>query len=71
MDYDFLKNYAVEHLTELLDREQLNRYDNLFDQGEEFSIKLGSRRQRAMVIDQIFAAGSVPELQLIDKSVIY
>jgi len=51
VDYAYLKSYAIEHFSDLLEREKLNRFDNLFNQGDEFDIKLGTRKHRAMVID--------------------
>jgi len=50
-DQKYLRNYAIEHFTELLTREKLNRFDMLFDQGEEFEIKFGTRQHRAIIID--------------------
>jgi len=51
VDCAYLKSYAIEHFSDLLEREKLNRFDNLFNQGDEFDIKLGTRKHRAMVID--------------------
>lgn len=70
-DYMYLKTYAIENFTDMLVREKFNRFNNLFDQGEELAIKLGSRKQRALLIDTIFSTGSIPELKMADKSVLY
>jgi hypothetical protein len=43
MDQKYIKNYALENLFELFGREDLNRYDNLFNNGEDYELKFGSR----------------------------
>ena len=71
VDFLYLSNYAVEQMVELFSRELPNQYENLFNLDDEFTIKFGSRKARAYLIDQIFGVASKPELQMGDKSVIF
>ena len=70
-DADYLKSYAIEHLTDLFEREKPNCFENLFDYGEEFQLKFGCRKHRMYFIDRIFGVAAMPEMQLTDKSVVF
>jgi hypothetical protein len=71
IDMSYLINYAIEHATDLFAREIPNHFDDLLNLGDEFSIKFGSRKFRAYLIDQLFNVASQPEMQMSDKSVIF
>lgn len=79
VDHNFVKHYAIEQMQDLLKLERANRLDYLFDVSQhcsdevcdEFDFKYGGKRQRAHLVDKIFAAGSLPALNMSDKSLIY
>lgn len=48
-DSFYLNSYAVENMIDLVSRENLNRFDNLFDNQTEIK-----RTGRAKVIDSLF-----------------
>ena len=70
-DSDYLKSYAIEHLTDLFEREKQNCFENLFNHGDEFGLKFGTRKHRMYFIDRIFSVAAQPEMQMTDKSVVY
>ena len=47
-DHEYLMNYAIEHLLELLDKEIPNHFPNLMNHGEEYEIKFGCRKYREL-----------------------
>lgn len=53
-DSKVLKNYDQELLMELLLREKLNQFDNHLNVSYEFDCKFSGRRDRAIMIDQLF-----------------
>ena len=57
-DQKFLRNYAIETFLGLVDREDENRFDKLFDLGNEYEIKYGNIKQRAYMIDKLFGLAS-------------
>ena len=70
-DSEYLKSYAIEHLTDLFEREKHNCFENLFNHGDEFGLKFGTRKHRMYFIDRIFSVAAQPEMQMADKSVVY
>lgn len=79
VDHAFVKHYAIEQMQDLLKLERANRLDYLFDVSKhcseevcaEFDFKYGDKRQRAHLVDSLFAAGALPALNMSDKSLIY
>ena len=70
-DQSFLRNYAIEMFLGLVDREDDNQYAHLFDLGDEFEFKYGTRKQRAYMVDKLFGVASQPELQMTDKGILF
>ena len=70
-DQSFLRNYALETFLGLVDREDENRFDHLFDLGYEYEIKYGKQKERAYMVDKLFGVASQPMLQMTDKGIVF
>jgi hypothetical protein len=72
----FFKNYSLDQFTNLLERQEANRFDHLLLEGHpkheiEFQKAYGLIGTRAYIIDKIFGFCSTPELQMVDKNIVY
>jgi len=63
-DSYYLKQYAIEHLIDLLARERLNRFDDLMIKQTEIG-RLG----RASIVDRLFQVAQ--SIKIDDKSVVF
>ena len=63
-DSYYLKQYAIEHLIDLLAREGLNRFDDLMMKQTEIG-RLG----RASIVDRLFQVAQ--SIKIDDKSVVF
>ena len=57
-DFDFLVNYSQDYLAEMLSKERLNVFGELFDHGPQYQDIYGSKQQRAYMIDKWFLIAS-------------
>ena len=64
LDSYYLKQYAIEHLIDLLARERLNRFDNLLTKQTQIQ-RLG----RASIIDTLFNVAQT--IKIDDKSIVF
>ena len=78
VDAQYFANYSEEIFFELLRRERVNIMSEHFlpdswgSEGKQnWLMKFGSRLERALLIDKMFAIGAMPQMQMVDKSIIF
>jgi hypothetical protein len=72
----FFKNYCLDQYINLLERQEANRFENLLLEDDPkyekaFQEAYGLIGTRAYIIDKIFGFCSAPELEMVDKNIVY
>ena len=77
-DGQYLQNYSVEMLYELMNKERVNVFEEHFCLDSHYSnitepwqLIYGTREERALIIDRFFELASMVQMQMHDKSIVF
>jgi hypothetical protein len=55
-----MENYAMEQYQELLNREELNIFENHMSYGDDFMFLYGNSMMRAYIVNKMFGVSAEP-----------